>query len=166
MMHLTIECSEYKYDIEIPETKTVKSFGAESVVDFRKFTEDMWLYWLDYGKRCVYDGAHSVKGLEKDEAQILRQKDMDHKVKALHGEREMGTKTGDPVASAMRPLALDYLASQGRKRKDVPKLGTSVDEICKTLKALGVKKGKLDQIVQFAKDRVAAAEQTRKLLCE
>ena len=157
MMHMTIECSEYRYEIEIPETITVNSKGCVTVVELKRFPEESWTYWLDYAKRCIYDGAPTV-GEDRDAVQLDKRQDaMDRKAAMLHGERPIGTKTGDPVASAMKPLALTVLAAMGTKRKDVPKLGTTVAEVRETLKALGVKKPKIDKIEAIAEDNVAAA---------
>ncbi len=140
---------------EWAQTLTFKSHGVEYIIDFARFTAEAWDYYHVYGKRCAYDGAHVIpKEGATDEDHEKRTKGINGKIGMLYGDRPLRAgRTGDRVAQILRNVVIAWLTNPKggkRKRKDVPKLGTTTEEIVASAEALKVGKARVKKMLANA----------------
>jgi len=178
MLTWTLRNSDGKEKVwEMPETSTLKTDGdIELVVKWFDFLEDNWPFYLTRSRRYFTDGAPLIPKPYKDKggnmvtpteeevaaAKKKREEAILRKYQGVIGEKPLRQQyQGDPVVRIFRTNLHKVLQAMGRKQKEIPSLGDTIEAMQAKAKALGVKKAKVDLALKLAKEE---AERLRKEL--
>lgn len=118
MLTITIKSAKSTLSFEYPESMTHKVKGVDHKIDLTRVTEAGWRALLAKSKRQISDGSPNSGTVSR-------------KINQLYGlGKPIGARVNrNPVATELAALVAAKLVNAGMRRKDLPKLGRTVEEI-------------------------------------